>query len=127
MTYNADIPQSKAPILPENPPWPTNTYCPVLKRRMLWAPVYSELSKLGQCVSWDYYNAGRNDGVAEAYERGYLQGRNDEAEAMAEIQRQAVAIAHDVKPAYWVLSEIRGEPRRAKAARDRAIKLGYFI
>ena len=127
MTYNADIPQSKSPILPANVPDPSNLFCPVMGRKMLFAPPYMTLTDHAQAVAWDYYFCGRNDEAAAAYERGYLQGRHDEAEELAALQRQAVAVARDVRPTYWDLSEIRGEPERAAAALARAKERGYFV
>ena len=127
ITSAPSIPEFGAPILPANVPAPSNLFCPVLGRRMLFAPPYLSLTDQAKAVAWDYYFAGRNDGAAEAYTRGYLQGRYDEAEELAAIQRQAAAIAHDVRPTYWDLCERRGEPKRAAAALARAKERGYFV
>ena len=131
MTHTTDYEAlGRGPILPPEPPAPSNLFCPTMGRRMIYAPPYMSLSDQGKAVYWDIYFAGRDDEAAESVARvaaAYAQGRADEREELAALQRQAVAIAHDVREPYWVLAERRGEHRRAQVARDRAIERGYFV
>ena len=128
MTYRADYEDlGRGPILPPDAPMPRGEYCPTIGRKLLWAPRYDALDTRGKCVAYDYYFCGHDNGYREGYRDGYLKGREAEAEELAALQRQAVAIAHDVREPYWVLAERRGEHRRAQVARDRAIERGYFV
>ena len=128
MTYRADYEDlGRGPILPPDAPLPHGEFCPVIGRKLLWAPRYDALDTRGKCVAFDYYFCGHDNGYREGFRDGYLKGREDEAEELAALQRQAAAIAHDVRPSYWELSERRGEPERAQKALQRAKQKGYYL
>ena len=115
------------PVLPEGAPPPSNLYCPVMGRYMLWAPPFNELTAHGQAVGYDYYWSGYDDGKAMGILLGYRQGRYDEAEHIAALQRRASAVARSVGEPYWDLAEHRGEHERAQKALQRAKEKGYYI
>ena len=129
MTHKADYEDmGRGPILPPDAPEPRGgEYCPTIGHRLLWAPRYDALDTRGKCVAYDYYHCGHDNGYREGYRDGYLKGREAEAEELAAIQRAAVEIAHNIREPYWVLAERRGEPERARAARDRAKQKGYYL
>ena len=62
MTHTTDYEAlGRGPILPPEPPAPSNLFCPTMGRRMIYAPPYMSLSDQGKAVYWDIYFAGRDD------------------------------------------------------------------
>lgn len=78
-------------------------------------PRIADMSERGQRIAGWYHDEGHRVGFAA----GYAQGRADEAEELAALQRSAVAVTRAVAQAgpYVDLCELRGEPGRAERQR----------
>ncbi|MFZ1382343.1 MAG: hypothetical protein WAS54_06090 [Scrofimicrobium sp.] len=117
----------RGPALPEGVT-PTNQYCGVFGKRMIFAPPIRTLSPEIQAASWDWWLTGRTDGydegVLSGYQMGYAQAESD----MAAIQRQAVAVVQSLpNKSLADRYEESGELDRANQLRERAERLGYAI
>lgn len=133
-------PSPRPLLMPTNAPLPTPTWDPSLNRTMLYAPPFRTMDLNAQCVAWDVFTAGHEYALHQAqdaacgcdHDQIFLQGarwaeRRIQAETDALLRDQFDQIRRSDLTPYWVLSERRGDTRRAAEAYNRAVERGYAV